>query len=312
MDINRYSPSYAVNNKHLTKLSDLSAEEVFEYLYATKVLKGKYLAHEDTCIIKGITIAALFADTSIRMRSALAIGVRQLGGIFLDLPYNASDMAASENIKDIVNVIERYGVKALVTRSISEKELDDYCKVSPLPIINTSNDNCSPVQALCDLYTIWDRKGKLEGLKIAYVGKATNNATSLITAAVKCGMDVTISTPESFAFSDENLNRAMQYGNIRIAYDPVEAVKNVDIVYTDSYNYHIAVPKEEREILKPYQVTNTLMSYAAHKALFMHPLPASRGVEVTEEIIDGKCSVVLEQGENKLHTVKAIMALLVK
>lgn len=312
MDINRYTPSYGINHKHMVKLTDYSTEEIFEILYATKSIKGKFIAHEDTRILKGVTVALLFGDTSLRTRSALEIGVRQLGGVCVNLPYSEKDMYAGENIGDIVRVISRYGVGALVTRGISDDELDDFCAVSEISVINSTNDRSIPLQALCDLFTIWERKGKLEGLKIAYVGKGSGNAASLITGAVKCGMDVAVATPKMFALEQHVVDRARQYGNITVTENPSEAVRNADVVYTDSYNYHSPITEEEREILKPYQVNNSLMSLSAHGSMFMHSLPANRGVEVTADVIDGKNSLVLEQGENKLHTIKAVLALLIK
>lgn len=312
MDINRYSPSYGINKKHLTKLADFTTEELFEFLYATKAMKAKFAAHEKTNILQGVTVALLFGDTSLRMRSALEIGIRQLGGTCVSLPYSDADMQAGENIKDIAGVIARYGVGALVTRSISQKDLDEFCAVSPLSIINSGNDDFNPLQTLCDMFTIWEKKGRLEGLKIAYVGKGESVASSLIMGAIKCGMEVAFAAPPEFSMKPEHLTHAEQFGKILFTDNPAEAVRGADVVYTDSYLYHTAVSEKEREILKPYQVNNALMGLAAHNAVFMHPLPASRGIEVTEDVIDGKCSLVLDQGENKLHVIKAVLALLIK
>lgn len=312
MDINRYTPSYGLDRKHMIKLSDYSTEEIFEILYATKTMKAKFIAHEDTRILGGVTVALLFGDTSLRTRSALEIGIRQLGGTCVNLPYSEKDMRAGENIRDIVNVISRYGVGALVTRGISEKALDEYCAVSEISIINSTNAEGIPLQTLCDLFTIWEKRGKLEGLKIAYVGKGASNAASLVMGAIKCGMEVAVATPDKFCIKKNLLDNARQYGNILVTDNPVEAVKNADVVYTDSYNYHTTLSDQERELLQPYQVNNTLLSFASHNAVFMHSLPASRGVEVTADVIDGKTSLVLTQGENKLHTIKAVLALLVK
>ncbi len=312
MDINRYSPSYGIDRKHLTKLAEYSTEEIFEILYATKAMKAKFAAHESTCILQGTTVALLFGDTSLRTRSALEIGVRQLGGVCVNLPYSSNDMQAGENIKDIVNVVSRYGVGALVTRHISQSDLEEFCAVSPVSIINSENEEYNPLQTLCDLYTVWEKKGKLEGLKIAYVGKGENNAVSLVMGAIKCGMEVAISTPAEFAVKREHLTRAEQYGKIFITENPADAVKNADVVYTDNYNYHTAPSEKDRKILLPYQINAELLSLAKPNAMFMHPLPASRGVEVTADVIDGKLSAVLEQGENKLHLLKAVLALLIK
>lgn len=312
MDINRYSPGYFINQKHMTRLADYSTEELFELLYATRQMKAKFAAHENTAILQGVTIALLFGDASLRTRSALEIGIRQLGGESVNLPYSENDMRAGENVKDIVNVISRYGVGALVTRGIEQKELEEFCAVSEISIINSTNEQGIPLQTLCDLFTIWEKRGKLEGLKIAYVGKGTNNAASLVTGAIKCGMEVCVATPAEFAISKTLLDNARQYGSVTVTENPAEAVRGADIVYTDSYNYHSSVSEAEKKILLPYQVNNSLMSYAAHNALFMHSLPAKRGVEVTEDVIDGKNSLVLEQGENKLHTIKSVLALLIK
>lgn len=312
MDINRYKPSYGIECKHLVKLTDYTTEEIFEILYATKAMKSKFIAHEDTRILSGVTIALLFGDTSLRTRSALEIGVRQLGAVCVNLPYSEHDMRAGENIKDIVNVISRYGVGALVTRGISVKELDNFCAVSSIPIINSTNESSMPIQTICDLFTIWEQRGRLEGLKIAYVGKGAANAQSLIMGCIKCGMEVALATPNEFSVSRKMLDNVRQFGHITVTDNPVEAVRGADIVYTDSYNYHTAIGEREREILKPYCVNPALMSFASPTAKFMHSLPASRGVEVTAEVIDGKNSLVLVQGENKLHAIKAILAMLVK
>ncbi len=312
MDINRYSPSYSVTQKHMTKLADYTTEELFELLYATRQMKAKFAAHENTAILRGVTIALLFGDASLRTRSALEIGIRQLGGESIDLPYNESDMRAGENIRDVVNVICRYGVGALITRGIVQSELETFAQISSIPVINSTNSDFVPMQALSDLYTIWERKKKLEGVKIAFIGKGTNVAASLVMGAVKCGMEVAIATPEEFTLKPEHLERAEQYGSITITDDPLFAAKNADVVYTDSYHYHSQMTKEEAETLAPYKVNNRVMAQAAGTAIFMHPLPARRGIEVAPEVIDGKQSVVYEQAENKLHAIKAILALLIK
>lgn len=312
MDINRYTPSYSVNQKHMTRLADYSTEELFELLYAARQMKAKFAAHENTAILQGVTIALLFGDSSLRTRSALEIGIRQLGGESVDLPYSERDMRAGENIKDVVNVICRYGVGALITRGIAQSELDDFAKVSPIPVINSTNSDFVPMQALSDLFTVWELKKKLEGVKLAFIGKGTNVAASLIMGAVKCGMEVSIATPETFTVKPAHLERAEQYGNITITDDPLVAAKNADVIYTDSYHYHSQLSAEEAETLAPYRVTNRIMAAAAGTAIFMHPLPARRGVEVSPEVIDGKQSVVYRQAENKLHAIKALLALLIK
>ncbi|MDE7087281.1 MAG: ornithine carbamoyltransferase [Clostridia bacterium] len=312
MDINRYSPSYSVNQKHMTKLADYSTEELFELLYATKQMKAKFTAHENTAILQGVTIALLFGDSSLRTRSALEIGIRQLGGESVDLPYSEKDMRAGENIGDVVNVISRYGVGALITRGIAQSDLEQFAQISPIPVINSTNRDFVPMQAVGDLFTIWEKKKKLEGVKLAYIGKGTNVVDSLLMGAVKCGMEVAVATPETFTVKEEHLERAEQYGSITITDDPLFAAKNADVIYTDSYHYHSQLSEEEATALAPYKVNNRIMAAAAGTAIFMHPLPARRGVEVAPEVIDGKQSIVYTQAENKLHSIKAILALLIK
>ena len=312
MDINRYSPSYIVNKRHLLGLTDYSTEEIFEFLYATKTLKHKFEVHEDTNILHGTTVAMLFADTSLRTRSAIEIGVHQLGGNCVDLPYSNRDMHAGENIKDLVNVISRYGVSALVTRGINKKLLTEFAATSSMPIINSHNDDCVPIQAISDLFSIWEKKGEMAGVKLAVLGKATSLTSSFVIGAVKCGMDVSVACPAGYGLKRENIEAAEQMGKIYFTDNPVEAVRDADFVYTNAYRYHTEVPTEERDALAPYRVDAGLMSYAKHNACFMHPLPAMRGVEVTADVIDGKHSIVYDQGENRLHAVKAIFTLLAK
>ena len=197
MDINRYKPSYGVSHTHLTKISDYSTEELFELLYASKVMKAKFIAKEDCRILKGVTMAFLFCDTSLRTRSALEIGIRQLGGASIDLPYNESDMNAGENIQDIVNVISHYGVGALITRGIDQKELDSFCAVSELPVINTFNECGAPLQTVCDIFTVWEKAKRLEGVKLAYVGNAPATRFRLLRAQLSADLKSAFPAPRN-------------------------------------------------------------------------------------------------------------------
>lgn len=312
MDINRYTPNYSINKKHMTKLADYSTEELFELLYATRQMKAKFAAHENTALLQGVTVALLFGDSSIRTRSALEIGIKQLGADTIDLPYNANDLRVGENIGDIVNVLSRYGICALITRGIAQRDLERFEKLSPITIINSSNDDFVPMQTVSDMFTIWEKKKKLEGLKLAYIGKGSNVEASLIMGAVKCGMQVSIASPAMFPLKSEHLIRAEQYGTIEVTDDPAYAAKNADVVYTDSYHYHSEIDPVEAETMAPYKINNRIMAQASGTALFMHPLPARRGTEVSPDVIDGKQSIVYDQAENKLHAIKAILALLIK
>ncbi len=254
----------------------------------------------------------MFAETSIRMRSAIVIGSDQLGASCVDLPFSKEDMQAGENIRDIVNVISRYGVGALITRGITKQMLSEFTSISQVPIINSHNEECVPIQALSDLYTIWEKMGGLNGVKLAIVGKGTSTVSSFVIGAVKCGMDVSVAMPSGYRLKRESIEAAEQMGKITFTDNPIVAVRDADIVYTSAYTYHSVLSEEEKADLAPYRVDAGLMSYAKRNALFMHPLPATRGLEVTAEVIDGKKSAVYDQGENRLHTIKAILTLLSK
>lgn len=312
MDINRYKPSYGVECKHLTKIANVTPEDLFEFLYATRTVKAKFQAHENTCILKGTTVSLMFSDTSLRTRSALEIGIRQLGGTCVNLPFNDDDIHAGENIKDVVEGIARFGVGAIVTRGISQEDMDEFSAVSPIPVINSFNEQGAPIQAICDLFTIWEKMKRLEGVKLAYIGKSTSVARSLIVGAVKCGMEVSVACPKEYALSDDDLRNAMQFGNVNLTENPAIAARDADVVYTDGYGYHFDPTPHELEILKAYQINKALLAHSSVQSMVMHPLPARREVEITAEVIDGPRSLTLTQSENKLHTVKGILALLVK
>jgi ornithine carbamoyltransferase len=153
---------------------------------------------------------------------------------------------------------------------------------------------------------------KLDGIKIAYIGRGSSNTSTLIMGAVKCGMEVAVACPSEFGIPRDHIERAEQYGSIFVTDDHIAAAKNADIIYTDSYHYHTQISNEEAKILEPYRINHSIMAAASPNALFMHPLPARRGLEVIADIIDGKSSIVYDQAENKLHAIKAILALLVK
>ena len=169
------------------------------------------------------------------------------------------------------------------------------------------------MQILSDLFTIWEQKGKLENLKLAYIGDGNNIANTLLMGCAKCDMNITLASPNNYRPSESMLERAMQYADIQLTSDVREAVQNADIVYTDVFiSMGDAESEEKKRVLRRYRVTEELMSLAKPDALFMHCMPVHRGEEVTEEVLDGPQSIVYEQAENRLHLNKAALALLVK
>lgn len=313
MDINKFSPKFKVSSPNLINLSGLTTEDIFEYLYAAKALKTKYRAGENPALLKHKTIALLFGNVSTRTRISFEMGIRQLGGDFLFLPKGETQLSRGESIRDTAAMFKRYGIAALILRAFSNEEIETFAKYSGLPVINGISENAHPLQILSDLFTIWEHKGKLENLKLAYIGDGNNIANTLLMGCAKCDMNITLAGPNNYRPSESMLERAMQYADIQLTSDVREAVQNADIVYTDVFiSMGDAESEEKKRVLSRYRVTEELMSLAKPDALFMHCMPVHRGEEVTEEVLDGPQSIVYEQAENRLHLNKAALALLVK
>lgn len=313
MDINKYSPKFKIKSQHLLHLADLSTEEIFEYLYAAKVMKKKYKVGEITGILKNKTIGLLFGNVSTRTRVSFQMGIRQLGGHYVYLPKNETQLSRGESIKDTAVMLGRYGLSALVLRAFNDSEVTEFAKYSEIPVVNGISDTSHPLQILSDLFTVWEMKGKLENLKIAYIGDGNNIANSLIMGCSKCDMNVSIASPNGYTPDQRVVERGMQYSDVVITNDIYEAVKNADIVYTDVF---ISMSDEEDEKKKAklarYRVTPEVMAQAKPDALFMHCMPVHRGEEVSAEVADGEQSVMYTQAENRLHLNKAVLALLTK
>ena len=313
MDINKFSPKFKVSSPNLINLSGLTTEDIFDYLYAAKALKTKYRAGENPALLKHKTIALLFGNVSTRTRISFEMGIRQLGGDFLFLPKGETQLSRGESIRDTAAMFKRYGFSALILRAFSTEEIETFAKYSSLPVINGISENAHPLQILSDLFTIWEHKGKLENLKLAYIGDGNNIANTLLMGCAKCDMNITLASPNNYRPSESMLERAMQYADIQLTSDVREAVQNADIVYTDVFiSMGDAESEEKKRVLSRYRVTEELMSLAKPDALFMHCMPVHRGEEVTEEVLDGPQSIVYEQAENRLHLNKAALALLVK
>jgi ornithine carbamoyltransferase len=257
----------------------------------------------------------IFEKPSTRTRVSFEVGMWQLGGYALYL--NASDLqlGRGETVADTAQVLSRY-VNGIMARVFAHQTILDLVKYSKVPVINGLSDFTHPCQGLADLFTIYEKKGRLSGLKLAYVGDANNVAHSLLYGCSKVGMDIILGCPKGYEPNPGVVSEAREEGNrsgckVKVTNDPKEAVKEADIVYTDVWT---SMGKEkEREkrvkILKPYQVNANLVKEAKENYLFMHCLPAHRGEEVTDEVADSKNSVIFDQAENRLHTQKGLLAL---
>ena len=313
MDINKYVPKFKERPEHLLSLTELSAEEIFDFLYAARSMKKRFKVGENNPVLKNKTVALLFDNASTRTRVSFEIGIRQLGGDYIFLPKSETQLSRGESIKDTAVMLGRYGISAIVLRGFTAEQVHEFAKHSNIPVINGISDEAHPLQVLSDLFTIWEVKGRLDNLKIAYIGDGNNVANSLIMGCSKVNMDIAIASPHGYSPARSVVEHGMQYGNVLITDDIAEAVRGADIVYTDVF---ISMSDENDEIKKQklarYRVTREVMALAKEDAVFMHCMPARRGEEVSAEVIDGPQSIVYDQAENRLHLNKAVLAMLMR
>jgi ornithine carbamoyltransferase len=306
----------SMKGKSLASLYDLSREEIGEIIKTSELLKLQLLRAQEHPLLKGKTLAMIFEKPSTRTRVSFEVGMWQLGGYALYLSANDLQLGRGETIADTAQVLSRY-VDGIMARVFSHRTILDLVSYSRVPVINGLSDFSHPCQGLADLFTIYEKKGGFSGLKLAYVGDGNNVAHSLIFGCSKVGMDITLACPKGYEPNPEVVLKAKEEAKrngceIGLTRDPKEAVRGADIVYTDVWA-SMGQEKEHEErvkVLKPYQVNGQLVKEAKDDYLFMHCLPAHRGEEVIDEVADSKNSVIFDQAENRLHTQKALMALI--
>ena len=313
MDINQYVPKKQIRNRHLLTLLDYTPEEIFEILYCAKRLKQAYRAGEKMTVLEGKTLALIFAKSSTRTRVSFEMGMRQLGGDALFLSTNDIQLGRGEPIADTVRVLERYGINGIMIRTFKQSDVEDLAKYGSIPVINGLTDLCHPCQVLADLLTIWEHFGDLEGRKLAFFGDGNNMANSLMIGCAKCGMEVSVACPEGYEPDRNFLHTAQRFANVNITNDPFEAAKGADVLYTDVFFSMGQKPEKEKfDAMMKFQVNANVKAAAKPDSIFLHCLPAHRGEEVTEAVIDGKNSLIFDEAENRLHAQKAVMYLLLK
>lgn len=307
----------AVNmkGKDLIEIQHLSLEEIYQIFDLSNSLKLKQLSGEPHKLLEGKTLGMIFAKPSTRTRVSFEVGIYQLGGIGMYFGPNDLQLRRGETIADTARVLSRY-LDGIMIRTFSHQDVIDLAKYASIPVINGLTDLHHPCQVLADLFTILEKKQKLRGLKLAYVGDGNNMAHSLLQGCTKVGMDIAIATPKGYEPQKEIVNEAFlnaKYFNSKviISNDPVEVVKDADIIYTDVWASmgQEAEAEERKKKFLPFQVNLELVKHAKDDYLFMHCLPAHRGEEVTDEVADSPNSVIFDEAENRLHVQKAIMAL---
>ncbi len=302
--------------KDFLTIRDISKEEMHEIFTIARDMKADRSKYAET--LKGKTLALIFEKPSLRTRTSFDVGIQQLGGFSLYLSPAEINLGKRESVHDVAKNLERM-VQGIMIRTFAHQIVIDMAKYASIPVINGLTDYSHPCQAMADFLTILEKKKKLEGLKLVYVGDGNNVAHSLMFAGARLGVHVTVACPPDFKPNAAAFQQAVEDAKstgavIEIVHDPAVGVKNADVVYTDTWASMGQESEAEarKKIFAPYQVNRKLMSYAKSDALFMHCLPAHRNEEVTDEIIDSPQSVVFDEAENRLHVQKAIIYQLMK
>jgi len=294
-------------------VDDLDASEILHLLDVAAQMKGDRSLHRGA--LAGRTVALVFEKASTRTRVSFEVGVDQLGARPLTLSSSDIQLGRGETIEDTGRVLSRY-VDAIVLRTFEQERLEALAGAASVPVINSLSDFEHPCQALADLMTIRERSGPLPGRILTYVGDGNNVAHSLLLAGAKTGMTVRVAAPTGFEPIPQIVHRASEIaeqtgGAIEVVSDPQSAVKGAHVVYTDVWaSMGQEDESEERSLVfRPYQVNQALLELADPDAMVLHCLPAHRGLEITDEVIDGPRSAVWDQAENRLHTQKALLLL---
>jgi len=299
-----------LKGKDLLSISDLSSEDIRLLISDAVDMKAEgWLS-----VLSGKTLALLFEKPSLRTRVSFEVAMRQLGGHTIYLSPAEVGLGERESVSDVARVLSRY-VNVMAARTFSHQTLEILASYSSVPVINALSDLEHPCQALADLLTIYEKKGELNGLTLAFIGDGNNVAHSLMLAASLVGMNFRIASPTGYRVQDEILHQAQGYAmdsgaEIVCAEEASSAVSEADVVYTDVWTSmgQEAEAERRRQIFASYQVNDELLSLAKGDAILMHPLPAHHGQEVAEGIFDSPKSVVFDQAENRMHLQKALLA----
>ena len=300
---------YSCMKKGLLSISDLSGKEIESVIEQAVVMKRG----DRTGLLSGKVLALLFEKPSLRTRVSFEVAMHQLGGHVVYLSQEEVGLGKRESVSDVARVLSRY-VDCIAARTFSYETLDILAQCSSVPVINALSNLEHPCQALSDLLTIYEKKGELAGLTLAFIGDGNNVANSLLLAASLTGMKFSFASPLGSGISAEMSNRGREFAalsgsSIRLINDPFEAVAEADIVYTDVWTSmgQESEGEKRRIAFSGYQVNDRLLSLAKEDALFMHPLPAHRGEEIADGLLENSHSVVFDQAENRLHLQKVLL-----
>jgi ornithine carbamoyltransferase len=299
----------SLKGRDLLTWLDFTIEEVHELLSLAEYLKKNPISKK----LEGKTLGMIFEKSSTRTRVSFEAGMLQMGGHAIYLNSRDIQLGRGESIADTATVLSSY-VDAIMIRTFEHEKVAQLAEHASVPVINGLCNTYHPCQALADVLTIYELKGKLAGLKVVYIGDGNNVAHSFMILCAKLGMDVVVSCPKGYEPDQEVIDATVELalhsgGSFTLSYDPEEAAAGADIVYTDVW---ASMGQEEEtadrlQVFEPYQVNKALLSHASDDVKFLHCLPAHRGEEVAAEVIDGEKSAVFQQAENRLHVQKAIL-----
>ena len=296
-----------LETKDLLTGDEISSKEFLELIDFSIKLKEENKTVKGKQLLENKTLAMLFEKPSTRTRVSFETGMKQLGGHTIILSLNEMQHSRGESVEDTAKTLSGY-VDGIVARVYEHSFIEDLAKHATVPVINGLSNSYHPCQTLADFMTIKEHKKKFKDLKIAWIGDGNNVCNSLIFGCSKTQTDIVIATPKGFEPNPEVVKKASENTTIDLTTDPESAVKDADIVMTDTFtSIHTSDPKRTEKFLPSFQVNESLMEKAKNDAIFMHCLPAKRDQEVTSAVIDGSQSVVWDQAENRLHSQKALL-----
>jgi len=299
----------SLKGKSLLSIAQLEKDDIYRLIGRSLALKKSVWSAE----LRGKTMALLFEKPSLRTRVSFDLAMHQLGGYAIYLSPAEVGLGKREAVQDVARVLDRF-VDVLAVRSFSQSSIELLSASASIPVINALSDAEHPCQILADMVTIYEHEGKLEGLTLAYIGDGNNVASSLILASAMVGINFKIASPEGYTLPEHIISKAKSLAeksgaDILVTQSPEDAARGADIIYTDVWTSmgQEAETEIRRKAFQNYQINERLFALAKNDAIFMHPLPAHRGEEVTDEVLEGANSVIFDQAENRLHLAKALL-----
>ncbi|MBM4053329.1 MAG: ornithine carbamoyltransferase [Planctomycetes bacterium] len=304
-----------MKNKDLISIADLSRSEIEEIFQVTKDLKEQHMKGFDEKCLSGKILGLIFEKSSMRTRVSLEVAIVQLGGYAIYQSQTEINLGKREAIKDVARVLSRY-LNGIAIRTFGQNTVQELAKYATIPVINALSDLYHPCQALTDVYTILEKFSTLNNIKIVFIGDGNNVAKSLAQTCILLGTDFHIASPKGYELDTDFIYELKKLANgknlFHVHQDPKDAAKNANVIYTDTWTSmgQEAEAEIRRQAFRNYQINADLLKICAKDVKVMHCLPAHRGEEITDEVIDGERSIVYDQAENRLHVEKAILKLL--